>query len=237
MKHWISFPRTAGTWSRQAHCDLPEGSYEREFGKEGFFGPVSHIHHAHMPTGWTTWKGVLRPRAFDTTTLQSDASCPLQAAVLLHNAHFSLAIMEYLDERYPNRPLLPRGPLARARVRALAQAIACEIAPLNNLRVRNYLTQEMGSNDAQSLAWTRHWIAIGFNAVEAMLQQPHTGVYCDGDQPTLADCCLVPQVYNARRFECDLTPYPQICRITAACESLQAFVDAHPDAQPDAGGG
>ncbi len=146
----------------------------------------------------------------------------------------SLAIMEYLDERYPNRPLLPRGAAARARVRALAQAIACEIAPLNNLRVRNYLTQEMGLNDEQSLAWSRHWIAIGFNAVEAMLQQPQTGTYCHGDTPTLADCCLVPQVYNARRFECDMTPYPLICRITAACEPLQAFVDAHPDAQPDA---
>jgi len=143
----------------------------------------------------------------------------------------SLAIMEYLDERYPNRPLLPRGAVARARVRALAQTIACEIAPLNNLRVRNYLTQEMGLSDEQSLAWARHWIAIGFNAVEAMLQQPQTGIFCHADQPTLADCCLVPQVYNARRFECDLTPYPLICRITAACEPLQAFVDAHPDAQ------
>ncbi len=149
----------------------------------------------------------------------------------------SLAIMEYLDERYPNRPLLPKGAVARARVRALAQAIACEIAPLTNLRVRNYLTQEMHLSDEQSLAWSRHWIAVGFNAVEAMLQQSQTGTYCHGDQPTLADCCLVPQVYNARRFECDLTPYPSICRITAACESLQAFVDAHPDAQPDAGGG
>lgn len=149
----------------------------------------------------------------------------------------SLAIMEYLDERYPGQPLLPAGAAARARVRALAQSIACEIAPLNNLRVRNYLTQEMGLTDEQSLAWSRHWIAIGLSAVEAMLEQSQTGIYCHGDKPTLADCCLVPQVYNSRRFECDLTPYPRICRITAACESLQAFVDAHPDAQPDAGGG
>ena len=146
----------------------------------------------------------------------------------------SLAIMEYLDERYPNRPLLPAGAAARARVRALAQVIACEIAPLTNLRVRNYLTQEMGLSDEQSQAWTRHWIAIGFNAVEAMLQQPQTGTFCHGDMPTLADCCLVPQVYNARRFECDMTPYPLICQISSACELLQAFVDAHPDAQPDA---
>jgi homogentisate 1,2-dioxygenase len=92
MKHWISFPRTAGTWSRQAHCDLPEGTFEREFGKEGFFGPVSHIHHAHMPTGWSSWEGELRPRAFDTTRLQSEATCPLDADVLLHNPHFSLRL-------------------------------------------------------------------------------------------------------------------------------------------------
>ena len=90
MKRWISFPKTAGTFSRQAHCDLPEGTYEREFGKEGFFGPVSHIHHAHMPTGWVEWEGELRPRALDTVKLDTSADCPLKAPVLLHNAHFSL---------------------------------------------------------------------------------------------------------------------------------------------------
>ena len=90
MKRWINFPRTAGTYSKQAHCDLPEGTYEREFGKEGFFGPVSHIHHAHMPTGWVEWEGELRPRAFDTVKLNAPANCPLKAPVLLHNAHFSL---------------------------------------------------------------------------------------------------------------------------------------------------
>ena len=90
MKKWISFPKTAGTFSKQAHCDLPEGTYEREFGKEGFFGPVSHIHHAHMPTGWTEWEGDLRPRAFDTVKLDTAADCPLKAPTLLHNAHFDM---------------------------------------------------------------------------------------------------------------------------------------------------
>lgn len=90
MKKWISFPRTAGTYSKQAHCDLPAATYEREFGKEGFFGPVSHIHHAHMPTGWVEWEGELRPRAFDTVKLDTPADCPLKAPVLLHNAHFSM---------------------------------------------------------------------------------------------------------------------------------------------------
>jgi homogentisate 1,2-dioxygenase len=90
MKRWISFPRTAGSFSRQAHCDLPDGTYEREFGKEGFFGPATHIHHAHMPTGWSKWEGDLRPRAFDTVTLQTPDDCPMLAPVLLHNTHFSL---------------------------------------------------------------------------------------------------------------------------------------------------
>ncbi len=148
----------------------------------------------------------------------------------------SLAIMEYLDERYPHKPLLPQEAEDRARVRALAQVIACEIAPLNNLRVRNYLTQSMGLTDEQALMWTRHWIALGFSAVEAMLQQAQTGTYCHGERPTLADCCLAPQVYNAERFGVDMTPYPLIKRIAASCEALQEFLDAHPDNQPDAPG-
>lgn len=90
MKRWISFPKTEGVYSKQAHCDLPDGTYEREFGKEGFFGPVSHIHHAHMPTGWEEWEGELRPRAFDTVKLETPADCPLKAKALLHNAHFSM---------------------------------------------------------------------------------------------------------------------------------------------------
>lgn len=92
MKRWISFPKTAGKYSKQAHCDLPAGTFEREFGKEGFFGPVTHIHHAHMPTGWEEWEGELRPRAFDTVKLKADAACPLDAPTLLYNAHFSLRL-------------------------------------------------------------------------------------------------------------------------------------------------
>jgi maleylpyruvate isomerase len=149
----------------------------------------------------------------------------------------SLAIMEYLDERYPDAPLLPRSPQERARVRALALAIACEISPLNNLRVLNYLGQEMGADDQRRQTWYQHWVASGFNAVETMLRQPHTGTFSHGDRPTMADCCLVPQVYNAVRFECDMTPYPCINRIIEACEALPAFRDAHPTRQPDAPNG
>lgn len=148
----------------------------------------------------------------------------------------SLAIMEYLDECYPGAPLLPSSPQERARVRALALAIACEIAPLNNLRVLNYLGQEMGVDDTRRQKWYQHWIASGFNAVEAMLRQPYTGKFSHGDHPTMADCCLVPQVYNAERFECDMAPYPCINRVIKACETHPAFRDAHPAQQPDAPG-
>lgn len=146
----------------------------------------------------------------------------------------SLAIMEYLDERYPLSPLLPSVPEERARVRAISQAIACEMAPLNNLRVLNYLVQELGNSDQQKLDWYRHWIELGFSAVEAMLQDKQTGKFCHGDKPGMADCCLVPQVYNALRFDCDMTGYPTIKRIVEACEALPAFAEAHPSRQADA---
>lgn len=141
----------------------------------------------------------------------------------------SLAIMEYLEECYPNAaPLLPKDATGRARVRALAQAIACEIAPLNNLRVLGYLTGELSLPEKQKLEWYRHWIAVGFGALEARLQETETESFCHGETPTIADCCLVPQVYNAQRFECDLRPYPAIRRIAEACEALAAFAQAHP---------
>lgn len=146
----------------------------------------------------------------------------------------SLAIMEYLDETHPNPPLLPKEALCRARVRALSQAVICEISPLNNLRVIHFLTGEMGLSDDQKLQWYHHWIATGFTALEAMLQAEETGEFCHGDIPTMADCCLVPQVYNAERFDCDLTPYPTIRRIHKACNALPAFASAHPARQPDA---
>lgn len=147
----------------------------------------------------------------------------------------SLAICEYLDECYPEPPLLPTDAVGRARVRALAALVASEIHPLNNLRVLNYLTGTVGLDEDAKLAWYRHWVAAGFTALEAMLTATAgTGEFCHGDRPTLADICLVPQVFNAERFDCDLTAYPTIRRIAARCNELPAFVDAHPARQPDA---
>ena len=148
----------------------------------------------------------------------------------------SLAICEYLEERYPEPPLLPIDPVDRARVRALAQLVACEIHPLNNLKVLKYLVHELKLDDDAKLAWYRHWITEGFTALEAMLaREAGTGDFCHGDTPTLADLCLVPQVFNAERFECDLSDYPRIRRIAANCRALPAFAEAAPGAQPDAG--
>ncbi|RTR05917.1 maleylacetoacetate isomerase [Halomonas nitroreducens] len=148
----------------------------------------------------------------------------------------SLAICEYLEERYPAPALLPVDPAGRARVRGLAQLVASEIHPLNNLRVLKYLVHELGVDDTAKLAWYRHWIHEGFAAMEAMLtQDAGTGEFCHGDAPTLADVCLVPQVFNAERFECDLSAYPTIRRLVASCRALPAFQQAAPEAQPDAG--
>ena len=147
----------------------------------------------------------------------------------------SMAIMEYLDETFPQRPLLPATSRDRARVRSIAQAIACDIHPLNNLRVQQYLERELGATEAQRNAWTKHWIALGFEAVEAMLaDNPATGEFCEGDDPGFAECCLVPQLYNARRFKVDVSKYPNILRIDAACAALPAFEAARPENQPDA---
>lgn len=148
----------------------------------------------------------------------------------------SLAIIEYLDETHPEPPLLPATARERARVRSLALAIACDIHPLNNLRVVRYLKEKLPDFAAQQEAWTQHWIALGFAGVEAMLaEHPSTGEFCEGDRPTLADCVLVPQVYNARRFNVDLAAYPTIVRIDAACRALPAFEAAAPERQADAG--
>ena len=146
----------------------------------------------------------------------------------------SLAILEYLDETHPQPPFLPPDPVARARVRALALAIACDIHPLNNLRVLNYLEKTLNQPSASRAAWYHHWIAEGFAALETMLGDPRTGRFCHGDVPTLADICLVPQVYNARRFDCPLDAYPRILRIDAECRALPAFAAAAPERQPDA---
>ena len=147
----------------------------------------------------------------------------------------SLAIIEYLDETRPAVPLLPADAKGRARVRALSQAIAADIHPINNLRVLKYLSGELGvSTDAKN-AWYRHWVTLGLDALERQLAgSADTGAFCHGDTPGMADCCLVPQLYNARRFECDLEPYPTLLAIDARCEELAAFRDARPEAQADA---
>lgn len=149
----------------------------------------------------------------------------------------SLAMLEYLDETRPAVPLLPVDPLGRARVRALALAIACDAHPLTNLRVLKYLKNTLGLSDEAKQEWYRHWMAEGLAAVEALLAQGDpagTGLFCHGDSPTMADCCLVPQVFNAQRFAIDLAPYPRVARIHAHCAGLPAFAAAHPSRQPDA---
>ncbi|AVR87192.1 maleylacetoacetate isomerase [Thauera aromatica] len=147
----------------------------------------------------------------------------------------SLAIIEYLDEIHPQAPLLPAQALDRARVREIAQMIGCDIHPINNLRVLQYLGREFAATEAQRNAWYRHWVELGLATVEARLAgDGHSGAFCHGDRPGLADCCLVPQVFNARRFDCDLSAMPTVRAIAARCEELEAFRRAAPAAQPDA---
>lgn len=147
----------------------------------------------------------------------------------------SLAILEYLEERFPEPALLPKDAIGRARIRSIALGIACEIHPLNNLRTLGYLTGTMRHSEEERNAWYRHWIDDGFKGIEGMLaNSAATGRFCHGDRPTIADCALVPQVFNARRFNCDLGAFPTITRITAACEALPAFIAASPGRQPDA---
>jgi len=143
----------------------------------------------------------------------------------------SLAIMEWLDEKHPTPPLLPKDPLGRARVRALADLIACEIHPLNNLRVLQHL-KRLGRTQDEIDTWYRHWIADGLAKLEADLGQS-SGQFCHGDAPTQADCCLVPQIFNARRFDCRLDDVPTVMRVFDACMALPAFQQAQPSASPD----
>ena len=143
----------------------------------------------------------------------------------------SLAIIEYLDEIAPEPPLLPAEPAARAQVRALAQIIACDIHPLNNVAVLNYLRREFKQDETAVNAWYSHWVTAGFEAIEVLIRP---GPYAFGGRVSLADVCLVPQVYNARRFNVPLDRYPKIVTVDAACQKLPAFVKARPEHQPDA---
>ncbi len=147
----------------------------------------------------------------------------------------SLAIIEYLDEVWPQPPLLPSGALDRQRARALAQLVACDIHPLGNLRVLQFLEHAWSLDQAQRAQWIERWIGDGLAAFEVLLARaPQTGAFCIGDAPTIADCALVPQLYNARRFGVSLDAFPRIRAIEAACLALPAFDAARPEAQPDA---
>lgn len=146
----------------------------------------------------------------------------------------SLAIIEYLDECHPLPRLLPQDPVERAWVRQFALTIACDLHPLNNLRVLKFLTGPMALDETAKLQWIRHWNEQVLAGLEAGLAtRPRSGPFCAGESPTMADCCLVPQLFNARRFGVDLGPYPKLCRIDAQCCALGAFAQAHPDLQPD----
>lgn len=166
--------------------------------------------------------------------LNPQALVPVLAVGGLHLTQ-SLAIVEYLDETHPDPPLLPKDPAGRARVRALAMDIACDLHPLNNLRVLKYLAEHLGASDEAKSEWYRHWVALGLQGLEATLaRDPRSGRFCHGDAPSLADCCLVPQLFQARRFGCDVSSYSTLLAIEERCNALPAFQKAAPGVQPDA---
>lgn len=146
----------------------------------------------------------------------------------------SMNILEYLEEVYPQPALLPADTAGRIRVRELALAVGTDIHPLGNLRVLRFIEEAYGADAPAKAAWCRHWIANGFRGIEALLAAGPQGTFCHGETPSLADCCLVPQYYNALRWELDLAPYPHIRRVVSACQDLPAFQAAAPEAQPDA---
>jgi maleylacetoacetate isomerase len=147
----------------------------------------------------------------------------------------SLAICAYLDQVFPEPALLPADPAGRARVNAMALVVACDIHPINNLRVQRYLKSELAAREGDVVTWMNHWMTEGFLAFEQMLQGGSaTGLCCHGDEPGLADCCLIPQVYNAERFGCDMARFPTVVRIVAYCRALPAFAAAAPERQGDA---
>ena len=146
----------------------------------------------------------------------------------------SMAIIEYLDETHPEPALLPHDAVGRARVRALSQIVACEIHPINNLRVLKYLVKDLKLDEAAKNAWYRHWVREGLEAFERQLAEQSAGIYCYGNTLTMADCCLVPQIFNAQRFDCDLSGLPRTMAAYEACMQLDAFQRAHPSRCPDA---
>lgn len=145
----------------------------------------------------------------------------------------SMAIIQYLDDTREGHRLIPADPLAKARVLEFSNLIACDMHPVNNLRVLGYLTQKLSATDEQKKEWYRHWIAEGLTAAEALLERYGSGHYCFGDEPTLADCCLVPQVANASRFGCDVSPYKRVMAVYSHCLEHPAFKKAEPSNQPD----
>ncbi|HMN82552.1 MAG TPA: maleylacetoacetate isomerase [Burkholderiaceae bacterium] len=165
----------------------------------------------------------LNPQALVPTLVDGD-----------HRLIQSLAIIEYLDETHPQPPLLPADPAGRARVRALAQVIACEIHPLNNLRVLKYLKKDLAQPQSVVDQWYRHWCEEGLQALEGLLAGGRAGRYCHGDQVSVADICLVPQIFNARRFDVDLSRYPTVLAIHERLMQLDAFEQARPERQPEA---
>jgi len=186
-----------------------------------------HPQYVHLPKGAHREEayGKVNPQGLVPTLVTDDGAELAQ----------SLAIMEYLEETKPDPALLPRDAKGRARVRSISDLIACEIHPLNNLRTLQYLKRALGRSEDDVNTWYRHWIADGLAKLEAMLiRTPGTGAYCHGDTPTMADCCLVPQIFNARRYQCELAPYPRVMQVFDACMQLEAFDRAQPSKQPDA---
>jgi len=178
----------------------------------------------HLPRG--------EHRRDDFLALNPHATIPViddNGVVLIQ----SLAIVEYLDARYPEPRLIPLEPVLRARVQAFAQVIACDTHPVNHLRVLQYLRNELELDEPRVERWVRHWIGESFRALEVLLRES-AGRCCFGDTLTIADVFLVPQVYNARRFSCDLAPFPTLVRVAGALRALPAFARAAPEAQPDA---
>jgi len=174
----------------------------------------------HLCDGYRT----INPNAM-LPTLQDDGATLTQ----------SLAILEYLEERVPQPPLLPADALGRARVRALALTVVSDVHPISNLRVLKYLTDTLHVQEEERAAWYKYWVQEGLRMIETHLaRDARTGLFCHGDTPSMADCCLVPLVFNARRFNMDLSAYPSIERIHARCIALPAFMAAHPAQQPDA---